>query len=309
VATRHRSHLLEPLIDAVLSDAGALEFIIVVDGLDDSSSASLLENLGDRDGRLVYFWTEQGGQMNALQRGVAAARGDLVLLLDDDVLPISPLATGHSRRHHGHGNLVVVGSMPVAFADGARAEIVSRIYSSAYEGHCQELLDLGEPVLNSLWMGNVSLRRDLCLDVGVNSPSFASTYHTDRDFGYRLGDAGLVGVFDPSLRAVHLHSRTPEAFLRDARRQGAGLKTLHTLYPERLGPFNPKLLIGNFPFPIYMILKVLSMNRLTSLSTSRILFRTGLLAGALHFDAMEATLVKTAQHLMQCHGARVGEDG
>ena len=90
---------------------------------------------------LSYFYQEQGGQLQALQRGLLEARGEVVLLLDDDVLPVSDLASGHAFRHRDADNLVVVGSMSVATFNGGRAGVASRIYSESYEKHCQTLLD------------------------------------------------------------------------------------------------------------------------------------------------------------------------
>jgi len=303
VATRHRASLLEPLIAAVLSDPGALELIVVIDGLDDFESLSTLSKLGDFDGRLSYFCTPQGGQFIALQRGVAAAKGELVLLLDDDVLPTSPLASGHARRHGSRDDLVVVGSMPVS--NTAPLGVATRIYSESYNEHCRSILETNLAVLDYLWGGNFSLRRDRCLDVGINSPSFVAHYHADRDFGYRLSNAGLSGVFEPSLRAVHLHSRSPEAFLRDAGRQGVGIELLHRLHPERLEPFSPRQLFDTVPYPIYLIFRTISWTR-TSGAASRLFIGLGLLAGRFHLDAVETFFAKMAQHLMQLHGVRMG---
>jgi glycosyltransferase involved in cell wall biosynthesis len=305
LATRHRASMLPPLIEAVLSDPGTLEVIVVVDGLDDSASVDVLSRWSETNGQLSYLCQEQAGQMKALQQGVLMARGEVVLLLDDDVLPISPLATGHARAHRDHDNLVIVGSMPVTDPHGARLGVASRLYSKAYEAHCQALLTGDVPVLDYLWMGNISVRRDRCLAVGVNSASYSSTYYTDREFGYRLADAGLVGIFDPSIRAVHLHARSPDAFLRDAYRQGSGLEMLYRLYPERLGPFSPRLVVEGLPNAAYIALSKISEAGWTPVTTARILLRIGLFGGRVNLDAIETNLAKRAQHLMQWHGAKV----
>jgi glycosyltransferase involved in cell wall biosynthesis len=309
LATRQRPHLLGPLVEAVLSEPGALEVIVVVDGLDDRESADVLGQLSKTHDALAYTCLEQGGQMKALEQGVLIARGDVVLLMDDDVLPIGPLAAGHARTHQGHDNLVVVGSMPVAVPDGSRPGVASRLYSMSYDGHCQRLAEGRAPVLDYLWMGNISIRRDRCLAVGVSSDLFVGPYFTDRDFGYRLADSGLVGVYDPSLRGAHLHSRSPDAFLRDALRQGSGLELLHRLYPDRLGPFDPRLVVEGLPYPAYLVLAKASSMGWTPVRTARTLLRIGIFAGEHNFERVETTLGKMAQHLMQWHGAKVGDFG
>jgi glycosyltransferase involved in cell wall biosynthesis len=307
IATWQRPHLLQPLIESTLSDPGSLEVIVVIDGFDDLDSVRMLDELSNVHPSLSYFCQEHGGQLQALQRGVLAARGEVVLLLDDDVLPVSNLASGHAFRHRGADNLVVVGSMSVATSNGGRAGVASRIYSESYEKHCQTLLDGNASVLEYLWLGNVSLRRGKCLTVGISSDSFVSHYYRDREFGYRLADSGLVGVFDPSLRALHLHSQSPDAFLRYAQRQGAGLRTLHSHYPDRLGPFSPRLLVSVLPYPVYLVLLKISQLGWTPVRTARILLRIGLFAGQHNLVTIETILAKMAQHLMQWHGASVYE--
>jgi glycosyltransferase involved in cell wall biosynthesis len=308
LATRQRPQLLRPLVEAILSEPGALEIIVVVDGLDDPESADILAQLSQTYDALHYICQEKGGQMKALERGVLAARGDVVLLMDDDVLPIGPLAAGHARTHQGHDDLVVVGSMPVDVPDGSRPGVASRLYSKSYDGHCQRLVE-GAPVLDYLWMGNVSIRRDRCLAVGISSDVFVSPYYTDREFGYRLADSGLVGVYDPSLRGAHLHTRSPDAFLRDSRRQGSGLELLHRMYPDRLGPFDPRLVVERLPYPAYLVLVKASSMGWTPVKISRAMLRIGMFAGKHNYERVETALGKMAQHLMQWHGAKVGELG
>jgi hypothetical protein len=301
--------LLNALVNAVLSDSGATEMIIVVDGLDDVASVVEANRLGSTHPRVRSVAVDQQGQMGALDQGVLVAQGDLILLLDDDVLPTTPLATGHARRHGARDDLVVVGAMPVRSMDGVRLGVASRIYASAYDGHCAELARGDEPVLNSLWMGNVSLRREWCLKVGVRSSAYGYPYHADRDFGYRLADAGLTGAFDPSLRAVHLHSRSNQAFLGDAARQGSGLRLLHEVHPDRLGPFTPTMLTKDLPRPLDTIFRGVVSTSRTRQVTARALMALGGLAGRLHVNSAETYLAKAAQHIMQWHGAVVVETG
>jgi glycosyltransferase involved in cell wall biosynthesis len=307
IATRQRPDLLKPLLESTLSDPGSLEVIVVVDGLDDPDSERMLDELSKVHPSLSYFCQEHGGQLQALQRGASAARGEVVLLLDDDVLPVSNLASGHAEWHRSAENLVVVGSMPVTAVNGGRRGVASRIYSDSYEKHCQALLDGDASVLEYLWLGNVSIRRDVSLAVGISSDSFVGHFFRDREFGYRLADFGLVGLFDPSLRAVHLHSQTPDAFLRYAQRQGSGLRTLHSLYPERLGPFSPRLVVSALPYPLYVVLSKVSQMGWTPVRTARILLQIGLFAGKHNLITVEKVLAKMAQHLMQWHGALANE--
>jgi GT2 family glycosyltransferase len=308
VATRRRANFLEALVHAVLSDPRALELIIVVDGVDDPESPEVLHQLSRTHRRLRHAQTDRLGQMGALDHGVLMARGDVVLFLDDDVLPVSPLATGHSRRHAQRDDLVVVGTMPVQAIEGRRLDAASRIYARAYQAHCSALIRGDGPVLDSLWFGNVSVRRDHCLRVGLRSKAFTSSYHADREFGYRLAEAGLTGVFDASLRAVHLHSRSDEAFLRDASHRGSGLRLLHEVHADRLGPFSPDLVLDTRCRAFNAVLRGSLWTGGSGSAVAKALMELGSVAGRVHLRAVETLLAQMAQHIMQWHGA-VGAAG
>jgi GT2 family glycosyltransferase len=198
--------------------------------------------------------------------------------------------------------------MPVQEIEGRRLDAASRIYARAYRAHCSALIRGEGPVLDSLWFGNVSVRRDHCLRVGLRSKAFTSSYHADREFGYRLAEAGLTGVFDASLRAVHLHSRSDEAFLRDASRRGSGLRLLYDVHADRLGPFSPDLVLGTRCRPFNAALRGSLLTGGSRSAVAKALMELGSVAGRVNLLAVETLLAQVAQHIMQWHGA-VGAAG
>jgi len=234
LATRRRAHLLAPLVAAVLGDPATEEFVVVVDGPDDASMGTLAA-LAVRHPRLTAFDVPHMGQQRALDAAIARVGSEVVLTLDDDVLPDPGLVSGHARRHQDDEDLVVVGAMPVVIGSQDRASVGTRLYAEEYESRCRSWASGRADVLENLWGGNFSLRRRHAVAVGLHSGRYDHHYHADQDFGFRLAEAGLRGVFDPSLRAVHLHHRSNTSFLRDARRQGAAWGTLCQTHPGRAG--------------------------------------------------------------------------
>jgi hypothetical protein len=115
-------------------------------------------------------------------------------------------------------------------------------------------------------------------------------------------------VFDASLRAVHLHSRSDEAFLRDACRRGSGLRLLHQVHADRLGPFSPHLVLDTRFRPLNAALRGTLVKGGTRSAVSKALMDMGHMAGRVHLQAVETVLAKVAQHIMQWHGA-VGAAG
>lgn len=172
-----------------------------------------------------------GGPGEARQRGCEQATAEVVLLLDDDVIPGPGLAAGHAAHHAAREGLVVAGPMPVASPHGPAA----RLYADAYDRWRRDVETDGAVLLHRLWGGNVSLRRADALRVGVDEPRMHGLRHEDRDLGLRLAAAGLTGVFDPALEAEHRYARDLATFCADCRAEGAGTVELHRLHPD-LGP-------------------------------------------------------------------------
>ena len=169
-----------------------------------------------------------GGANEARQRGCEQAAGEVVLLLDADVVPGSGLAAGHAAHHAAREGLVVAGPMPVVAPRSAPA----RLYAGAYDGWLADVERDPAVLLRRLWGGNVSLRRADALRVGLDEPAMRGLRHEDRELGLRLAAAGLTGVLDPQLTAEHRYERDLQSFCADCRAEGEGLVALHRLHPE-----------------------------------------------------------------------------
>jgi hypothetical protein len=121
--------------------------------------------------------------------------------------------------------------MPVS-ARYRAASPAATIYGNDYDAACRRYDADAESILLGLWAGNVSLRRDDCLRVGLASSWRVFTQQGDRDFGLRARRAGLVGHFDRDLRAEHRYTRSVAGFLRSSRIQACTDATLRARYPE-----------------------------------------------------------------------------
>lgn len=264
VPTHNRRAGLPELLDA-LADQGAKETIVVVSATQDGS-LELLRERAKSDPTLIPLSVEEPGEAIARQAGVERATSDIVLMIDDDVIPAPGLVAGH-LGHHDRARLLVLGYMPVDRPHPRRpgeypVDLYSRTYEFTTEGYERD----PSIILSSLWAGNMSLRRTDCLEVGLPRPEGGADYryHADREFGLRCKEAGLTGVFDRKLLAGHRYRRTPEAFLRDSRNAGLAKVDLHRVHAATLGPIDPRQFAAGTPPPGRWLIQLARRRRATA---------------------------------------------
>ncbi|GAA5181285.1 hypothetical protein GCM10023322_15550 [Rugosimonospora acidiphila] len=236
IVTYNRRDRLAETVAAVARDAYATEIVVVVDGSYDGSY-ELLSELAAADPRIRPVWQDNAGDAAARQAGVEHATGEVVLILDDDVLAGPGLAEKHARVHAGTPSAVVLGYMPVRRSPARRpGGFASHLYADEYEAQCRRYEADRSTILRSLWTGNVSLRRSDALRIGFRTDGRRLGYHSDQAFGLRCLRAGLVGVFDRTLRAEHLHERDLDAFVRQSRLRGQDRRALEELFGDLISP-------------------------------------------------------------------------
>ncbi len=258
IGTYQRRSTLPTVLDPLLADPAAREVVVVVDGSTDGSIEYLLER-SEGDERLRPILTPNQGREATRQRGLEEASGDIVLFLDDDVRADPGLVSGHLARHGalGHrGGHIVLGYMPTAVPPPPHEKdtFTTVLYAAEYENRCARFEASPGTVIDNMWGGNISLRRDDALLLGMHNAEYPNLYFEDRDWGLRARRAGMHAVFDRSLSGTHMHRRSASAFFRDAARQGAGQAYLHHLYPE-LGPLDLADFWAGLPAPLAPVVR------------------------------------------------------
>src|SRR4051812_26935538 len=157
IPTIGRARLAE-VVAATLADATATEVVVVADRDPDRVDAVLAGAGLLEDPRVLVVAGPGRGPAAARQTGIARAGGDLILLLDDDVVPGPGLVAAHRDAHGAGDRLIVVGPMPVA-AELRAASAIARVYANDYDAEWAGLLANPAAVVHDLWGGNVSIRR------------------------------------------------------------------------------------------------------------------------------------------------------
>jgi hypothetical protein len=222
---------LAAVVDAALADPATTEVVVVADRDRPSVERVLAAaDLADEP-RVVLVDGAGRGPAAARQTGIVASHGDVVVLLDDDVVPEPGSVTAHRAAHAMSARAVVVGPMPVAPSLCAQ-DAVARIYANDYDAEWTEHVADPSSVLRDLWGGNVSLRRSDALDVPQVGDLGDLRNREDQEWGLRAARAGMNGAVAPRAAAVHWHERDAAALLAVAEGQVRVGRVLSARYEE-----------------------------------------------------------------------------
>jgi glycosyltransferase involved in cell wall biosynthesis len=288
---------LPRFVEPLLAEPELHELVIAVDGSTDGSVEWLRER-GERDPRLKVLDLPNRGVGPTRQAGVEAATGDVVLLMDDDVIAGPGLVAGHARHHAQGGRRLVLGYMPhdpERMPPGRRG--IGHLTLQGYERSVERYERDPQFVLTGLWGGNLSMPREEFLRVRIEGMAIKRG-QDDKEFGIRCHKAGIQGEFDRSLRATHEFERSLEAYRRDCRIMGESRRMLSAAHGDLLGgdvrapePAHPEHGVGTgLPRPLRAIWPALARDPLFRPVTAVLggLFALGVRAGSLRLEMLAA---------------------
>lgn len=195
--------LLKKNLPKVLLSVGDAEIIVV----DDASVDGSLEALGVFKGKIKVVKNERNlGFSSAINRGVEAARGDIVVLLNTDVTPergfLAPLLS-----HFRDDKVFAVGCMDKSIENG---KVVLRgrgvgFWRKGFFIHSRGEVDKA----NTLWVngGSGAFRKSIWEKLGGFSPLYNPFYWEDIDLSYRAQKSGYKILFEPKSIVIHEHEK------------------------------------------------------------------------------------------------------
>lgn len=194
------------------------EAIVAIDGIADASEGVL------RQLQVPYSlrWTagSRAGPGATRNRGVMLASGDVILFLDDDMMPTPSLLAEHLATHKDATDRVCLGRVRVL--PEMNLSPWETYLNRRFEAHYDKMDQSGyRPNFWDCLSGNVSLRRELFTRCEGFDPSFAVTRHEDIELGYRLARQGARFIYQPRALSYHRFSKTLDEGLRDAFNNGA----------------------------------------------------------------------------------------
>ncbi len=212
IATYGREEVLVETLKALLAVEEAADEILVVDETEhhEPPTADFLEKANDA-GRIRWLkHTSPSGQVAKLNRGLAEAKSEIVLFLDDDVIPSQQLIQMHRQAYDQYPEAwAVVGQViqPGEVAGGAANR------SDNSTSFLRRDLDFQFNSNDPAWVENVitcnlSVRRNRALDLHGFDMNFAPpvAFRAETDFAKRIIAAGGRIRFEPDASLRHVRA-------------------------------------------------------------------------------------------------------
>jgi GT2 family glycosyltransferase len=212
-----------------------VEVVVVADAETPVAVIEELERIcGDRL-RLVA-WNAPFNFSGKMNRGAAAARGEYLLLLNDDV---EIVAADWIEAMLGLAQLPEVGIVGAQlYFEDSTLQHSGQVYTGGVAGHAAFGWEGGrDDVIRSLAVDHevsgvtaacALLRRDLFLEVGGFSLAFPGNYN-DVDLNMKIRATGRSAVFSPWARLYHFESKT-----RDPKILDTDISTLQARWARRM---------------------------------------------------------------------------
>lgn len=187
------------------------EIVVVDDGSKEPAAPKVEAFLGTLEGKGVQVRVERqpnAGAAAARQRGAELAKGDILVILDDDMLVPRAFLESHLREHPGGASdlRVVMGRLK---ADGKLSEmpLFERFYAQMLDRTADQVRTQKKTLRGpDLYTGNLSLSRSLFFEAGGFDTSFGQI--EDAELGVRLEKCGATFHLSEEAFTVHASDHT-----------------------------------------------------------------------------------------------------
>ncbi len=199
----------------------SVEVIVGIDGPDQGEREALGAVSGGLDLRVSEG--EHAGPAATRNRIIALARGETLLLLNDDVVPAPDLLATHVRAQDTHPGAMVLGGAPFAVRAGDR--LFDRLIRETSMVFFYDRMDQAEPGrdwgFRHAWTLNLSVSSSLVREVGGFCGSLPGAAYEDIELAWRLRERfGAPVLYRPGASVIHEHWYEPDGYL--AREESLG---------------------------------------------------------------------------------------
>jgi GT2 family glycosyltransferase len=236
VPTHQRREALRRVLESLREQSvepASYEVVVSTDACEDGSEA-MIDGLStpyglrrvDPDGR---------GRAAACNAAIALARGEVLIILDDDMQVVPEFVERHRSHHPPGSRRCVLGAVPVELGPGSPR--AARYVKEKFDLHLARLATDAEHLNlpRSFYSGNASLRAEVMREVGGFDESFGIYGNEDVELALRLRAAGVELAYDPAALARQEYGKDLVGLQRDTLAKGRTTVLLARGHPEVFG--------------------------------------------------------------------------
>ena len=255
ITTYRRVDQLRACLDGIRSQRRRADDVVVVVHASDDPSARLVERFAAEWPELRSVRVERYGSVAALNTGLAAARGEVVAIIDDDAIPRTDWLERIVKTFEQDQRIAAVGGRDVIIVDGRAlgpppSRIPGRRAHPPEVGRMQWFgrmianhhLGAGEPRDVDVLKGvNCSFRRAAVAGHGYDERlcGGGAVVHTEMSICLPLRRRGLRIVYDPNIVVQHYPAPRPAGDHRIGPSRMAVFATAHNEALQILDYFGP----------------------------------------------------------------------
>jgi GT2 family glycosyltransferase len=211
------------------AEPASYEVVVATDACSDGT-AEMIDSL-DVPYALRRVEPQGRGRAAAVNAALAAARGEIAIVLDDDMRVVPEFVKRHSSHHPPGSRRCVLGAVPVELDSGSTH--AARYVKAKFDRHLSRLSDPEHLALpRSFYTGNASLRVEVLREVGGFDESFGIYGNEDVELSLRLRKAGVELGYDPEGKAVQEYGKDLGGLQRDTLEKGRTTVLLARSHPE-----------------------------------------------------------------------------
>jgi len=235
VPTHQRREALREALESLArqsAESGSYGVVVATDACSDGTVDMLDAFAAPFD--LRHVQPQARGRAAAVNAALAAARGEVVIVLDDDMRVVPEFVERHRAHHPPGSRRCVLGAVPVELRDGHT--LAARYVKDKFDLHLSRLSDPKHLALpRSFYTGNASLRTEVLREVGGFDESFGIYGNEDVELSLRLRKAGVELGYDPEALAVQEYGKDLGGLQRDTQEKGRTTVLLARSHPEFFG--------------------------------------------------------------------------
>lgn len=210
----------------------SFEVVVSIDGSTDGTR----EMLAGFSAPFALRVAEGSRRSRAAARNAALEliRGDVVIVLDDDMEVVPEFVERHRRHHPPGSRACVLGAVPVRLnGDSPRA---ARYVAAKFDAHLATIERPGHVFTpRDFYSGNASLRAEVLAEVGGFDASFSAYGNEDVELWLRLRDAGVALRYEPHALARQEYGKDLRGLANDTLEKGRTTVALARIHPAAFG--------------------------------------------------------------------------